>query len=67
MRSDKSPAFSCPILLLTNLSVPSRQLYPALKPKYSDSFDELGEYTLRGIASDGSLFTYQNINVTVTR
>jgi len=30
-------------------------------------FDEPGEYVLRGIASDGSLFTYQNINVTVTR
>jgi hypothetical protein len=31
------------------------------------TFDEPGEYVLRGIASDGSLFTYQNINVTVTR
>lgn len=30
-------------------------------------FDEPGEYVLRGIASDGSMFTYQNINVTVTR
>ena len=30
-------------------------------------FDEPGEYVLRGIASDGSLFTYSNINVTVTR
>jgi len=30
-------------------------------------FDEPGEYVLRGIASDGSLFTYQNVNVTVTR
>lgn len=32
----------------------------------SVTFDEPGEYVLRGIASDGSLFTYQNINVTVT-
>ncbi|NQV69736.1 MAG: hypothetical protein HQ498_06895 [Pseudohongiella sp.] len=31
------------------------------------TFDEPGEYVLRGIASDGSMFTYQNINVTVTR
>lgn len=30
-------------------------------------FHDPGEYVLRGIASDGSLFTYQNINVTVTR
>lgn len=30
-------------------------------------FDEPGEYVLRGIASDGSLFTYQNISVSVTR
>ncbi|MBL4581206.1 MAG: hypothetical protein JKY29_05250 [Gammaproteobacteria bacterium] len=30
-------------------------------------FDQPGEYVLRGIASDGSLFTYQNVNVTVTR
>lgn len=30
-------------------------------------FDEPGEYVLRGIASDGSLFTYQNVHVTVTR
>lgn len=30
-------------------------------------FDEPGEYVLRGIASDGSMFTYQNLNVTVTR
>lgn len=30
-------------------------------------FDEPGEYVLRGIASDGSLFTYRNINVAVTR
>lgn len=31
------------------------------------TFTEPGEYVLRGIASDGSLFTYRNINVTVTR
>lgn len=31
------------------------------------TFDEPGEYTLRGIASDGSMFSYQNIIVTVTR
>lgn len=30
------------------------------------TFDRPGEYVLRGIASDGSMFTYQNINVTVT-
>lgn len=30
-------------------------------------FDEPGEYVLRGIASDGSLFSYQNITVNVTR
>jgi len=29
------------------------------------TFSEPGEYVLRGIASDGSLFTYRNINVTV--
>lgn len=29
------------------------------------TFDEPGDYVLRGIASDGSLFTYQNVNVTV--
>lgn len=29
------------------------------------TFDEPGEYTLRGIASDGSMFTYQNVAVTV--
>lgn len=28
-------------------------------------FAEPGDYVLRGIASDGSLFTYENINVTV--
>ena len=28
-------------------------------------FDTPGEYVLRGIASDGSMFTYQNVNVTV--
>lgn len=32
----------------------------------SVTFDEPGDYVLRGIASDGSLFTYRNINVTVT-
>jgi hypothetical protein len=31
------------------------------------TFDQPGEYVLRGIASDGSMFTYQNLNVTVTR
>lgn len=31
------------------------------------TFDEPGEYTLRGIASDGSMFSYQNLIVTVTR
>jgi hypothetical protein len=30
------------------------------------TFDKPGEYVLRGIASDGSMFTYRNINVTVT-
>ncbi|MEX0618307.1 MAG: hypothetical protein WDZ76_13395 [Pseudohongiellaceae bacterium] len=30
------------------------------------TFAEPGEYVLRGIASDGSLFTYQNVTVTVT-
>lgn len=30
------------------------------------TFDQPGEYVLRGIASDGSMFTYRNINVTVT-
>ena len=29
-------------------------------------FDRPGDYVLRGIASDGSLFTYQNVNVTVS-
>ena len=29
-------------------------------------FDAPGEYMLRGVASDGSMFTYQNLNVTVT-
>ena len=29
------------------------------------TFDQPGEYVLRGIASDGSMFTYQNVNVTV--
>lgn len=31
------------------------------------TFDVPGEYVLRGIASDGSMFSYQNLNVTVTR
>ena len=31
------------------------------------SFDEPGEYVLRGVASDGSMFSYQNLIVTVTR
>jgi len=30
------------------------------------TFDQPGEYVLRGIASDGSIFSYQNIHVTVT-
>lgn len=30
------------------------------------TFDEPGDYVLRGVASDGSLFTYRNVNVTVT-
>jgi hypothetical protein len=30
------------------------------------TFDEPGEYVLRGIASDGSMFTYQNVTVNVT-
>jgi hypothetical protein len=30
------------------------------------TFSQPGEYVLRGIASDGSMFTYQNIYVTVT-
>lgn len=30
-------------------------------------FNEPGTYVLRGVASDGSLFTYDNITVTVTR
>jgi hypothetical protein len=31
------------------------------------TFREPGVYVLRGVASDGSLFTYQNVTVTVTR
>ncbi len=31
------------------------------------TFDTPGDYVLRGVASDGSMFTYQNISVTVTR
>lgn len=30
------------------------------------TFDEPGEYTLRGVASDGSMFSYENLIVTVT-
>jgi len=30
------------------------------------TFDQPGEYTLRAVASDGSQFTYRNVNVTVT-
>lgn len=30
------------------------------------TFSEPGEYTLRGVASDGSLFTYHNVTFTVT-
>ena len=29
-------------------------------------FERPGDYVLRGVASDGSLFTYQNVNVTVS-
>jgi len=29
-------------------------------------FSEPGTYVLRGVASDGSLFTYDNITITVT-
>jgi hypothetical protein len=31
------------------------------------TFQEPGTYVLRAVASDGSLFTYQNVTVTVTR
>jgi hypothetical protein len=30
------------------------------------TFHDPGEYVLRGVASDGSMFTYQNLNVTVS-
>jgi len=30
-------------------------------------FSEPGTYVLRAIASDGALFTYENVTVTVTR
>ncbi len=30
-------------------------------------FNEPGTYVLRGVASDGSLFTYENVTVTVTK
>ena len=29
-------------------------------------FDEPGEYTLRAVARDGAMFTYENVTVTVT-
>ncbi len=32
----------------------------------SVTFSEPGEYVLRGVASDGSLFSYENVTVTVT-
>ncbi len=31
------------------------------------TFDEPGTYVLRGVASDGSIFTYENVTITVTR
>jgi hypothetical protein len=31
------------------------------------TFQEPGTYVLRAVASDGSLFTYDNVTVTVTR
>jgi hypothetical protein len=31
------------------------------------TFQEPGTYVLRAIASDGSLFTYEDVTVTVTR
>ena len=31
------------------------------------TFDEPGTYVLRAVASDGSLFTYQNVTVAVSR
>jgi hypothetical protein len=30
------------------------------------TFSQPGTYVLRGVASDGSLFTHQNVTVTVT-
>ena len=30
-------------------------------------FSEPGTYVLRGVASDGSLFTYENVTVNVTK
>jgi hypothetical protein len=35
--------------------------------KAEATFSEPGTYVLRGVASDGSLFTYDNVTVTVTR
>lgn len=34
--------------------------------KSTVTFDKPGEYVLRGVASDGSMFTYRNVQVTVT-
>ena len=31
------------------------------------TFDEPGEYVLRAVARDGSMFSYENVAVTVTR
>ncbi len=31
------------------------------------TFDQPGTYVLRGVASDGSIFTYRNVTVTVTK
>jgi hypothetical protein len=31
------------------------------------TFDEPGTYVLRAVASDGSLFTYENVTISVTR
>ena len=33
---------------------------------YMATFQEPGTYVLRAVASDGSLFTYDNVTVTVT-
>ena len=39
---------------------------PDGKMESTATFTEPGTYVLRGIASDGSLFTYENVTVTVT-